>query len=126
LSSSSSSSNSTSSSSSSSDGSTEADEVYDDSDGMAGVAFTYSKDGSKIDKGTGMVIKIAKSRSSSNSSNSKDQIEIAPLTAKIKSVSNKGEINIEFSEDIVTPENYTKFNSLFLKVKLTPNEGANP
>jgi hypothetical protein len=41
----------------------------------------------------------------------------------MKSVNNKGEATIEFSDNVVIPANFTKFNYLFLQVKLIPSEG---
>ena len=42
------------------------------------------------------------------------------FTAKIKTINMKGVMTVQFSDKIVVPANYTRFNDDFLAIKVVP------
>jgi hypothetical protein len=123
-SSSSSSSNSSDSSNSTSDDSSDLDTSYDGSYIGGSSGYTINKDGNKVDKSTGMVIKVVRSSATTNTSDSSSSKVIKVVTALISSINNKGVVTVEFSEDMIIPENYTRFNYLFMDVSTISNDGV--
>lgn len=49
-----------------------------------------------------------------------------PLNAKITSVNMKGLMTVTFSDAVITPGNYSKFNDQFLRLRVIPGEEPRP